>query len=624
LAEVEIPLETKLRTDLGTGDPIFAEWFLQAGLLWRQRGDLERRTQAPDPVGQPPSVPSLDLPAPIARLQAARARYVAGIEADRDFDDHLRSYALDHALTLFHYGHWAAAETELTAVFDTGCAGETAWEGARRAWLALRQIATVRGQLDALAALGEALGERSCSFGGQTADCTADPQHPACLAHTDMARIRQVGGQRFMQRAQHGQGEERTRWATRAGETFLASLESEPPPSAFARALALAHAAEAFELAGATDRLAEVDALLMRLALDDYQGSEQEFAVQEQAHAISRRLEAAEQSGEARSVAQLAPRLLVDAFDTPDLSVVRERARLLFAQSQASLGRHRQAATAYAELAQTTEDASVRRDAALEAALEERAAGGCRRGRAGLRRFAETYAGQAGARDGLVRVRWELAACERQGSSAYFEALSALTAAMASSSGRLGAETRDHAAEAAFRLADRDFDQVTRLRLRLPRVDQVEEFTPLISAMIQEPAARVAELVHAYDAVEPLGSSEWSVAAATRGAAAVQALMNAIAHAEWELPTSVRRMLPRLSREASQQIRQGTEARIHELLEQQAERLRCRAASRFAHAAGLVTGSMRTDYAESARRSFAEVDADVLERCRQHNPSLFN
>ncbi|NOY92608.1 MAG: hypothetical protein GXP55_15560, partial [Deltaproteobacteria bacterium] len=228
------------------------DWLVQA--LWMlvssnehlvasaaQRGDLERRTQAPDPVGQPPSVPALDLPAPIVRLQAARARYVAGVEAAQDFDDHLRSYALDHALTLFRYGHWDQAEAELTAVFEAGCAGETAWEGARRAWLALRQIASVRGQLDALAALGEALAERSCSFGGEPADCATDPQHPTCLARTDAARIRQVGGQRFMQRAQHGQGEERTRWATRAGETFLASLETEPAPSPFARALALAH-----------------------------------------------------------------------------------------------------------------------------------------------------------------------------------------------------------------------------------------------------------------------------------------------------------------------------------------------------------------------------------------------
>ena len=41
-AEVEAPLETKFQTDLGTGDPAFAEWFLQAGLLWRHQGEEER------------------------------------------------------------------------------------------------------------------------------------------------------------------------------------------------------------------------------------------------------------------------------------------------------------------------------------------------------------------------------------------------------------------------------------------------------------------------------------------------------------------------------------------------------------------------------------------------------
>lgn len=40
--EVEAPLETKLRTDLGQGEPLFAEWFLQAAALWEAAGDSER------------------------------------------------------------------------------------------------------------------------------------------------------------------------------------------------------------------------------------------------------------------------------------------------------------------------------------------------------------------------------------------------------------------------------------------------------------------------------------------------------------------------------------------------------------------------------------------------------
>lgn len=40
--EVETSLENKLRTDLGGGEPLFAEWFLQAAELWAALGDEER------------------------------------------------------------------------------------------------------------------------------------------------------------------------------------------------------------------------------------------------------------------------------------------------------------------------------------------------------------------------------------------------------------------------------------------------------------------------------------------------------------------------------------------------------------------------------------------------------
>ena len=43
--EVEASLESKLRADLA-GDPLFAEWFLQAALLWAAAGDDERAAWA--------------------------------------------------------------------------------------------------------------------------------------------------------------------------------------------------------------------------------------------------------------------------------------------------------------------------------------------------------------------------------------------------------------------------------------------------------------------------------------------------------------------------------------------------------------------------------------------------
>lgn len=43
--EIEAPLDSKLRADLG-GDPLFVEWFLQAAALWEARGDSDRARQA--------------------------------------------------------------------------------------------------------------------------------------------------------------------------------------------------------------------------------------------------------------------------------------------------------------------------------------------------------------------------------------------------------------------------------------------------------------------------------------------------------------------------------------------------------------------------------------------------
>lgn len=69
--EVETSLENKLRTDLGGGEPLFAEWFLQAADLWAAFGDEERADWAraegrrsavgsrlPEIFNPPPSAPS--------------------------------------------------------------------------------------------------------------------------------------------------------------------------------------------------------------------------------------------------------------------------------------------------------------------------------------------------------------------------------------------------------------------------------------------------------------------------------------------------------------------------------------------------------------------------------------
>ncbi len=44
--EISAPLESKLRSDLGPGDPLFAEWFFQAADLWQESGAPDKSAWA--------------------------------------------------------------------------------------------------------------------------------------------------------------------------------------------------------------------------------------------------------------------------------------------------------------------------------------------------------------------------------------------------------------------------------------------------------------------------------------------------------------------------------------------------------------------------------------------------
>jgi len=72
--EVEAPLESKLRSDLGSGEPLFAEWFWQAAALWAAACDAERAAwaaregSASAPESRLPAVLLTDAPPPSATM----------------------------------------------------------------------------------------------------------------------------------------------------------------------------------------------------------------------------------------------------------------------------------------------------------------------------------------------------------------------------------------------------------------------------------------------------------------------------------------------------------------------------------------------------------------------------
>ncbi len=254
---------------------------------------LPVREEPPEAQGQPPEVEPAELPGHVLRLFDARASFVEVVgEAEPET---ARRYVLANAELLFRYGHWERAQAALREVFTAGCTGDGAWDGAAAAWRLLREMSLRLGRLDAVRLLGEEVTSLGCDFGEPDAPvCGADSDHPQCLARADAVSWRLSGGTRFMQRAERAGGDERRRWARRAGEAFLAALNAEGELDARGRVAALDEAAGAFRLAGDAERAAEVDRRIVRdvdpATLDE---ADRPFAVVTVASALARRLEEA-------------------------------------------------------------------------------------------------------------------------------------------------------------------------------------------------------------------------------------------------------------------------------------------------------------------------------------------
>ncbi len=597
-----------------------SDWRLAAARLLvaaRQRAleaaGARPREEPPRAEGSPPEVRAIDVPAPLRELSAARARLAEVLAEVGDEQREARALALENALVLHRYGQWESAQPALRAIFDEGCAGEGAWEGAATAWHALHDIAAALERYDAVRALGADIESRHCDFGLAAPTCADGSDHPRCVARTDRALWGLRGGTRFLQLADHARGEEAQRFAIRAAEAFLAALEVEGELDARGRVTALVEASGAFRRAGAADRAAEVDARIVRdvspRALDEL---DRPFALASIASAVLRQLDAALAASRHEEVASLSRRLLAADLDLPELAEHRARARAALPEALVAIGRHADASRAFAELAAASEDPAERREAELRAALALVSGRSCGQAARPLRAFVTAHAEEDGARDALVRALWQLAECQRRGTRQHVAVLEELVGARAR--GELGPEARDHDAEARFLLADREFGAVTRVSLRIPPGENVEDMAGNLREQLAAPLERVRALLAGYAEVERHGVARWTVAARQRSGAALEALDRAVLAASWELPLDLQRQRRILNAATFAQIQRITEMRAAEILRAQAVPIRCRAATHYRRAVEVAgTGSVDSDEARSARERLAAME--LPDRC---------
>lgn len=584
---------------------------------------LELRQAAPDPEGEPPNVRPIDLPWAVALLLEARGLYLEVVPLAADTAATRRSYALDDALVLYRYGHWAEARTALQDVVDAGCSGEGAWDGAATAWRSLRDMAVTLGRYDAVAQLGRALGERGCDFGAPgTPACGDALDDPRCLARTDAISVRLRTGMVLAQRAEHAQGAERPRWASRAGEAFLASVDADPDVTPMDRVDGLMLAARAFRL-GESDRAVEVDRrIVAEVVPARFTADEHLRAVMALSDALERLLALAHAAARHDEVVLFAARLLGADFDLPELADARAAARVALPESLVALGRHREAADAWTALAVAETDPARQRSAALASALELAAAGDCRHATVALHAFAQAHRAEAGAGDEVVRALYRFAACQREGSSARAAALDEMTAAASETRDALGLEARGYVAAAAFTRADTGFDALTRLHLTIPRGANTEALIASLTNVLSGPADDVRALLEGYDAVARINDPRWSAAAHYRAGLALESLTAAVLAATWSDPADLEAERRSLSQQSYEQLRRIVALRVAEILEAQVRPLRCRAVERFDRVVAIAAQTgLQSAEVDAARARLTALGDAAVTRCRAQHPA---
>jgi hypothetical protein len=131
-----------------------------------ERGDFVTPTAPPTPSGEPARVVPIPLPPPVALLLEARDIYVARVDAAPDSDEgYWRSrYLQDNARLAYLYGHWDRARGGFETYYRGECTTPEIGDDLVEAWTALRSIAVVAGDTDAVAGLDVERAERRCRF----------------------------------------------------------------------------------------------------------------------------------------------------------------------------------------------------------------------------------------------------------------------------------------------------------------------------------------------------------------------------------------------------------------------------------------------------------------------------
>jgi tetratricopeptide (TPR) repeat protein len=578
------------------------------------RGEVSLRDE---PAPSPTTIPDL-----AQRVAHAREIYLARIESSRDRAGVRAGYAYDDALLLLRYGWRDLARPRFATLYEQHCATEVG----SLAWRQLRNIAIEAGDTDEVLRLGDDSDARPCSFGLASAtpptgaacgtpECDRDP---SCLRYCDRFTVGVNAPQRDEQGAR--------RIVTEVGRM------PDHPSAAPALLRAAAILAEAHrEEAAATVYQRIVDDYGTAHAVDADQDRAIDRAVAEAWFRLGQR--ASRTFDTERAIAAYRALASSDRFSrTTDPTVQRFRAdalvnAALLLEAQEDFAAARELYARAAESPPAAMEAPDRRRAAFRAAEMLARRGEWPAALRAMRDFLRAHERDA---DGetIVAAYARIAEAQSHGGTRAqrLAALRDVVAACERTHGTPGSASAEHAARAAFELAEAEAGSAA-FTVDPGRPRTLEAYVERLQVEIARGRSDATRAAAAYRRVLAYGRPAWSIAALAREGRIEETLARGILDAPFVVPADLARQLRRVPADRRAQLAAEIEDRIRARLSELADPIECAAIARYVLASRAArAGSVddeRSRFALDRLRAYGEERiAGCIEAERARDPSF--
>jgi TolA-binding protein len=583
-----------------------------------ERGEVQIRTEAPAPEGQPPRVRPLEMPLMVQRLAQSREVYLARVPESQDRERVRAAYDYNNALLLYFYGYWPQARARFLRIYNERCSGELANETGQVAWESLYNMAVAMNDLDEAERLSRDIQTRGCSFTpGESfaneaereafCDRAENAEHPQCRAGRALTNVRYSQAVAMFEEAERAQGDEQRRLYERSATMLVEAVNDEPnhpqAPIALLRAGLALERTQRFDSAGRLYQrvIDEVTPLLARaegtrrtelegiLADAYFQLAYTANRFFDYDRAVENYLEIADSQVFQRSTEANMPQRITDSLINA--------ARILEYQQD-----YRRAATYYQRAADRLTDPAEQRSARYRVAEMAFKLRDWTRAVREMRAFIDRYNSTADAGESVVQAYYRIAQArvetrDRNLPAAYQDVVNAFQRAR----GAPGSNAAEWAAESHFRIVDPSLQELERLSVNPGRRRTIQEFVAELNRQIQVGSSETQRIASGYEPVLAYRRPTWSIAALTRQGRAYEVLVRAVLNAQIQMPTDVQQRISRASADAREEARLQFEDTVRQTLDGQVRPIECFAVVRYALAARAAqAGNFDTEYSREA------------------------